>query len=105
MSLQVEDLEVDKVYKVLDKDFWMIGRITQVLNSVDSNEVTKRGFATFISKELHLKTNSKWCFIDKTRTIEPANYGEIRWLDYCISVGEFVPYKDCKFKPDDYSIY
>jgi hypothetical protein len=104
-------MEIGQVYKVIDthdlqsgEPFWMIGRA----ESLEPKDPT-RGNATLISNNTsereRFRINTRWCFQDDGgRTYRLATPEEIYYLDYCISLGKWVPESEVVMIPQ-YEIF
>jgi hypothetical protein len=83
------DLKIGNTYRTFDSDnqFWMIFKPLKI---IDKNYC----MGEFITEEKAYNPNGELCYRDSTRNFKPATEHELKWLNKCISDGNYLTNKE-----------
>lgn len=96
----VESLEENCYYKVVEDEFWMVGKVS-VGNNGDNDEDSLRGECHYlIASNEKFITNDDWCYKGTNRTYQKLspNSDEVQWLEACNKANKYIP-KEEALKP------
>ena len=89
----IESLEENCYYKVVEDEFWMVGKVS-VGNNGNSNENLLRGRCHYlIDSDEEFVKNRNWCYKDTNRTYQKLspNSDEVQWLEACNKANKYIP--------------